>query len=647
MVVVRISSGLANQMYEFASAYALAKELKQELVVDIAECIDSAWDYCLDCFRIPDVRKIIYHTQDVLNMEHSNPKGVLSDLCKGARILVGEENDAGYFVYKDLEMAETLQEENNIYMCGYFFARDRYYSKYWDEIRKIFTLSEDSAEISHIKDLIKEKTSVGVHIRRGDMLLADWAIPMEDDYYRAAIECCREHFGECIFLIFSDDIEYAKSILGQDDSLYYVHFLGYSDADINEFVSLSLCDHRIMSNSSTFSRLADELNWKEERKTFWKDTTNNDAAKSRSNINFDKRNIRLNLFDIKTYSKRYGFNKKNNIDQYTQLQKEIIDSKVDDNNYRDLLDKMCVCSMNVFHQNLTIEKELTYKKFLCLIKDKQYSNALQSAFKLYHDYSSEKDFMGGLIEALLFYEAFEEAVVEEVRMGLDCISFDISDSITEKYCKKIFGKLKKKKMRFVIVPYADMCASSRIVGLIELGLVLQHLGHDVSFVFSPIGNEVDYIRSNRYLTNRHEVCLGCRQYLLETVKNTGISHFLNDSFTEDIVIVSRRADFFIDKQEYKNGDIKYVFSDFSDSRDAETMASQKMDKDELMHLYDRADLVLTKAKIKGNENQKIVNWEDNDCQEAYYIVEERWELGREHRLSKRAIGMAADLLDNL
>ena len=57
--------------------------------------------------------------------------------------------------------------------------------------------------------------------------------------------------------------------------------------------------------------------------------------------------------------------------------------------------------------------------------------------------------------------------------------------------------------------------------------------------------------------------------------------------------------------------------------------------------------MLTKQKIKGNGNQKIVNWEDNDSQEAYYIVKERWELGREHRLSKRAMGMAADLLDNL
>lgn len=647
MVIVRISPGLANQMMEFASAYALAKELGQELVADISECVDSACDYCLDYFQIPNVKKIVYHMQDMQHREHTDPQGILAALRNHAKVLVEEENRDGYFVYKSLEMAEMLRDEDNLYMCGYFFSRDKYYLKYWDEIRGIFTLRNENAEISHIKELIKNRISVGVHIRRGDMLLAEWAVPMEDDYYRAAVECCREHFGDCIFLIFSDDIEYAKNILGQDDSLYYVHFLGYSDADINEFVSLSLCDHRIMSNSSTFSRLADELNWKEERKTFWKDTSNHSTVENSSNINFEKRNIRLNQYDIKAYSRRYKASKINNEDQYVQLRKEILRSKVDEHNCRSLLDKLCLCSMNVFQQDTAAEKELAYKKFLCLIRDQQYGNALQIAFRLYYDYSWDRDFFNGLIEALLFFEAYEEAAVEEARMGFADISFAIEDGAADKYCREIFEKFKKKKMHFLIIPYANMLASSRIVAVVELGLVLQHLGHDVSFVFSPIGNEEHYIRRNRYLTNRQGVCLGCRQYLLEDVQKAGISKFLNSSFAEDIVIVSRKAEFFIDKEEYRNGDIRYVFPNFFHNGDAEMPASRNMDKEERKHLYGKADLVLTKQEIKGNGKQKIVYWKDNDSREAYTVVEERWELGREHRLSKRAIGMAAALLDNL
>lgn len=204
-----------------------------------------------------------------------------------------------------------------------------------------------------------------------------------------------------------------------------------------------------------------------------------------------------------------------------------------------------------------------------------------------------------------------------------------------------------KKRRFLIIPYADMIASSKIVAIVELGLVLQHMGHDVSFIFSPMGNEEHYIRKNRYLTNRQGVCLGCRQYLLEDVQKAGISNFLNTHFTEDIIIVSRRAEFFIDKEEYRNGNMKYVFPDFFHNGDAEMPASRNMGRKEWEQLYDRADVVLTKQKIKGNGKQKIVRWEDNDSRDAYLVVEDRWDLGREHRLSRRVIGMAAALLDHL
>ena len=52
MIICRISPGLANQMYEYAAAYALSKELKQELALDISECANSSWGYLLDNFNM-------------------------------------------------------------------------------------------------------------------------------------------------------------------------------------------------------------------------------------------------------------------------------------------------------------------------------------------------------------------------------------------------------------------------------------------------------------------------------------------------------------------------------------------------------------------------------------------------------------------
>lgn len=64
MVIVGLSAGLANQMYEYAAGYALAKELNQELVLDISACVKSSRGYMLDFFSIPDTKKIVYYGND-------------------------------------------------------------------------------------------------------------------------------------------------------------------------------------------------------------------------------------------------------------------------------------------------------------------------------------------------------------------------------------------------------------------------------------------------------------------------------------------------------------------------------------------------------------------------------------------------------
>ena len=41
MVIIGLTPGLANQMYEYAAAYALSKEIKQELILDITGCVNA------------------------------------------------------------------------------------------------------------------------------------------------------------------------------------------------------------------------------------------------------------------------------------------------------------------------------------------------------------------------------------------------------------------------------------------------------------------------------------------------------------------------------------------------------------------------------------------------------------------------------
>lgn len=647
MIIMRISPGLANSMYEFAAAYALARELNQELVLDIAECTVSAWGYSLDYFNIPRVKKMIYPALDATKPEHTDVMGIPEAVRNNKMIYVGEA-DGEYRGYAGLAQASGMNMDKDIYLCGYFFDRDRYYLKYWDEIRALFTLKEQFPEVEKFKDIIRGRVSVGVHIRRGDMLLADWAVKMEDDYYKAAISCCREHFGECIFMIFSDDIEYAQTILGQDSSLYYVHFLGCDDAALKEFICLSLCTHRIMSNSSTFSSLADELNWAEERKTFWKNTAGQDIGSNVSTIDLSRRNIRLSKYDIERYSKEYRTDEKENMEGYKEGVTRILQEDIDENNCREVLEKICSYSLNVFEMESRLEAQLLYKNFLVYLNLQKFQTALQSAFKLYHEYAGNRQFTEGLIQALLSIGAYEEAVVEQIRIGKKELDYGSCDSKTLGYCKRIAGKLTSGRKHFIIVPWTTMFASSRIMGLAELGMVLYHLGHKVSFVFEPYNeSERTYICENKRLINRQGICLGCWQYLEEDIGEK-TEEFLSRFVDDDIVVVSRRSKYFVDKKNMGGFRIQYVFPDFSDMRDAESLpAGREIDSGELGFLSRKADLILTKSKDKEKENEKYVLWEDNDSKDVYETIDEDWEFGKMGRLSKRAIGMAADMIANL
>jgi len=119
---------------------------------------------------------------------------------------------------------EYLQESANVRM---------------KEIRKVFS---------------NNKPIVSIHIRRGDYLLPEFSFcELDADYYTQAIV---DHFlpvEDYNFMVFSNDIEYAKQLFEGDN----IHFVEpergdkvCSDSEKEDLVLMSLCDHHIIANSS-------------------------------------------------------------------------------------------------------------------------------------------------------------------------------------------------------------------------------------------------------------------------------------------------------------------------------------------------------------------------------------------------------------
>lgn len=628
MVIIGLTSGLADQMYEYAAAYALSKEIKQELVLDITGCINSGGGgYFLDFFAIPTVTKIVYFAQDSEHGAQTDIRRIPKKLREKVIVLT-QEVKKGTMQYRSLNDFVKQRCCGDVYLCGYFFERDKYYDKYWDEIKGFFHLKVKVREVDIFQKLIRDKISVGVHIRRGDMLLAEWAEKMEDDYYQAAIEYCRKHLDKdgkkCSFFVFSDDIAYAKQMLGKDSSLWYINFGGSREASVAEFVCLSLCNHRILSNSSTFSWLADELNTYKGKKTFyqgkgekltWRDRIKRGLRLTLTVCGKERQTIRLDGEEIKKYSCNYQTNNLDNIQDYQKRKKFILETSITESNCGFILDEINHLSTNVYERTAEEENRFLYQKFIALVEAKEYNNALSIESKIYEEYAEDVLFRKNLVKALIGIGAYKESKIEQ-RWG-------------------------EKKKHFVIIPAGRSCASARRCGLIELGIILHHFGHKVSFILEPLDNsEKYYISSNELLIDRRGNCFGCNQYLQEDVEKEGFEKFLNRFQQDELLIITRKRKFC---ERFEGKKLTYIFPDFTDRRDAESRVGDRMPKEDIEYLYKNADIIMTQEAGNVCGDCEYILWKDNDHREEYWLEEQRWQFGNLDRFSERAISMAEAL----
>jgi len=97
------------------------------------------------------------------------------------------------------------------------------------------------------------KPTVSVHFRRGDYLLPQFSFCiLDNDYYLKAITQNFKPINDYNFIVFSNDIEYSKSVL-EGDNIWFVNPEGEgvcTNSEKEDLILMSLCDHHITANSS-------------------------------------------------------------------------------------------------------------------------------------------------------------------------------------------------------------------------------------------------------------------------------------------------------------------------------------------------------------------------------------------------------------
>ena len=226
MVTVGLNGRLGNQMFQIAAITALAYENYDIAEIDLSTT--DGYNYENTIYS-----KTIIGKSDIYTVELSYP-----------------------FTYK------KIKYQPNLKIWGYFQS-EKYFKGYEKEIIDLFSneLIINNLKFRY-KDLLKNSTSI--NIRRGDYLYYPNIHPcMSTEYYLNSIKYVENITNIDNILVFSDDIDYCKSVF-HDDRMTFMEKLPHHE----QMYLMSLCNNNIIANSS-FSWWSAYLNKNENKITIF------------------------------------------------------------------------------------------------------------------------------------------------------------------------------------------------------------------------------------------------------------------------------------------------------------------------------------------------------------------------------------------
>lgn len=246
MIITKLLGGLGNQMFQYAYGRNIALKNSCELKLDL-----SYYDgqehrrYCLNHFAI--AASIATQAEiDELKQKH---------FSKANRLKRKLFNTKPYYIHeKNLEFdPRNLKTQKDAYVDGYWQS-EKYFTDSANQIRADFQInSTPNLANETALAFIGSCNSVSLHIRRGDFATDKVLNKLHGicsaNYYQKAVELIAGKVSDPVFIVFSDEIEWAKKSLRLG---YKTEFININDG-LNAHEDLRLmssCRHHILANSS-------------------------------------------------------------------------------------------------------------------------------------------------------------------------------------------------------------------------------------------------------------------------------------------------------------------------------------------------------------------------------------------------------------
>lgn len=248
MVVIELTGGLGNQMFQYAFGKSCSLVGNTKLFLDDS-CYehDSLRSFALDCFNINEER-VSKKQLDRIIKEPFIFNKLKSFLNYNQKYYKGRIIEEQSFRY---DTNFPRYRNKNVLYKGYWQS-EKYFSKFRSELLCDFQLSRPLSQLAD--NYLKQVTgtnSVSIHVRRGDYVNNEKTNLFHGvcslHYYKEAVAFFLEKLPDVHFFIFSDDIEWVKREFAYISNLSIIENVPF---DYEELYLMSQCKHNIIANSS-------------------------------------------------------------------------------------------------------------------------------------------------------------------------------------------------------------------------------------------------------------------------------------------------------------------------------------------------------------------------------------------------------------
>jgi len=254
MIVLQLTGGLGNQMFQYALGRVLSLKHNSELLFDISSFDYQPYTDTKRAFELAvyKVRGTIAKKSMLNRRERPNRYKIILNQYLHLGLNPYPKN---YVKENGHEFhLEVLKSPDNTYLSG-FWQSENYFRDIRNTIIDDFSkrASPISSRNAELKSDMTKSESVSLHVRRTDYVTNPNANAFHGicdiAYYQRAMKHVEKAVKKPVYYVFSDDPDWAKENIKSKHKMIYISHNHGRDAH-EDIRLMSTCRHNIIANSS-------------------------------------------------------------------------------------------------------------------------------------------------------------------------------------------------------------------------------------------------------------------------------------------------------------------------------------------------------------------------------------------------------------